>query len=252
MSVPVLFVAIAIEQWRNADNSLQENQRTLKENFSRMRMLAERFLTAQEDERKKIAFELHDDICQRLALVCVGLERFDRNLPGEMEEHSVLSDLRHQLEETIAALHQRSHQLHSSTLHHLGLAGGLRGLCRTVSQQHNIPVNLRAEEIANISNDLKLCLFRVAQEALSNAVKHARASEITVTLIQGADELCLEVNDNGAGFNPAEQSSGLGLVSMQERLRMVNGTFILTSTPGHGTVVHATVETPHAVGLGAA
>jgi signal transduction histidine kinase len=252
MSVPVLFVAISIEQWRNADKSLQEHQGTLKENFSRMRMLAERFLTAQEDERKKIALELHDDICQRLALVCVGLERFDRKPPGKIEQHSVLSDLRHQVEETIAALHQLSHQLHSSTLQHLGLAGGLRGLCRAVSQQHNILVNLHADEISNISNDLKLCLFRIAQEALSNAVKHAQASEIAVVLIQGADELCLEVKDNGAGFNPAEQIGGLGLVSMQERLRMVNGTFIITSTPGQGTVVHATVRTPQTVSLGAA
>lgn len=253
ISVPVLFVAISVEERRNAVKSLQDSQLKLNENFSRIRMLAERLLTAQEDERKKIALELHDDTCQRLALVCVGLTDFDRKLPtSKVEEHNALSDLRHKIEETVDGLHQLSHQLHSSTLHSLGLTGGLRGLCSTVSQQHHIPVNLHADEIPNVSSELNLCLFRIAQEAVNNAVKHARASEITVRLIQGAGELYLEVKDNGAGFNPAEETRGLGLVGMQERLRMVKGELIINSTPGHGTVVHAIVKTPHAIGLEAA
>lgn len=253
ISVPVLFVAISVEERRNAVKSLQDSQLKLNENFSRIRMLAERLLTAQEDERKKIALELHDDSCQRLALVCIGLTALDSKLPtSKMEEHNAISNLRHEIEETADGLHQLSHQLHSSTLQSLGLAGGLRGLCSTVSQQHHIPVNLHADEIANVSSELNLCLFRIAQEALNNAVKHARATEITVRLIQGAGELYLDVGDNGEGFNTAAQTNGLGLFGMQERLRMVRGELIINSTPGHGTVVHAIVKTPHAVGLGAA
>jgi signal transduction histidine kinase len=253
ISVPVLFVAISVEERRNAVKSLQDSQVKLNENFSRIRMLAERLLTAQEDERKKIALELHDDSCQRLALVCVGLTELDRKLStNKMEEHNALSDLQHKIEETVDGLHQLSHQLHSSTLHSLGLASGLRALCSTVSQQHHIPVNLYADEIANIPSHLNLCLFRIAQEALHNAVKHARASEITVRLIQGTSELYLDVRDNGIGFNPAKQTGGLGVISMEERLRMVEGELIINSSPGHGTVVHATVKTPHTVGLEAA
>jgi signal transduction histidine kinase len=253
ISVPVLFVAISLEERRNAVKSLQDSQLTLNENFSRIRMLAEKLLTAQEDERKKIALELHDDSCQRLALVCIGLTALACKLPtSKMEEHNAISNLRHEIEETADGLHQLSHQLHSSTLQSLGLTGGLRGLCGTVSQQHHIPVNLHADEIGNLSSELNLCLFRIAQEALNNAVKHARASEITVRLIQGAGELYLDVGDNGEGFNTAAQTSGLGLVGMQERLRMVRGELIINSTPGHGTVVHAIVKTPDAVRLGAA
>jgi two-component system sensor histidine kinase UhpB len=237
ISVPVLFLAILSEE-------RQKSQQVLNKNYSRLRALSEKLLNVQEDERKKIARELHDDICQRLALIANGLLQVDTELSTDnSNDHVALSGLRHDTEEVITALHHLSRQLHSPALEYVGLAGGLRGLCRAISQQYRITVDFHADEITDASHELNLCLYRVAQEALNNAVNHGRASEITVRLSRDASQLCLEVRDNGVGFDLETHPEGLGLVSMQERLRMVNGILSVTSTPGHGTKVQAIAKT---------
>jgi len=245
MSVPVLFVAILIEERSAVETRLRETQKKLSENYDRARDLAVKFMNAQEDERKRIALELHDDIGQRLSLLSNALDAWEMELPFRMtKERARLCSLKHSTEEVATAVHDLSHQLHSSVLHHLGLAKGLQGLCRTMSQQHDIVVDLDADEVADLPSDISLCLFRVAQESLSNAVRHGRAKQIAVQLVQNASSLRLIVKDDGIGFDSTTPSNGLGLVSMHERLRIVEGTLTLTSSPGQGTMIEAVVRHP--------
>ena len=245
MSVPVLSVAILIEERSSVEIRLRESQKKLSENYDRARDLAAKLMNAQEVERKRIALELHDDIAQRLSLLSNELDTWKRELSvGMTKERERLSSLKQSTEEVGTAVHDLSHQLHSSVLHHLGLAKGLRGLCKTILQQHHIVVDVEVDEVLKIPSDISLCLYRVAQEALSNSVKHGRAKRIAVQLFQNAGRLRLIVKDEGIGFDLATSSNGLGLVSMQERLRMLEGTFTIISSPGRGTMIEAVVPQP--------
>jgi two-component system sensor histidine kinase UhpB len=243
VSVPVLFVAILIEERSAVEKQLRDSEEELNDNYHRVRDLAGKLINAQEDERRRIALELHDDISQRMALLSIRLDDVDRELPaGVTKAHDDLAGLKRQTEEVARAVHDLSHQLHSSILQNLGLSDGLRGLCRTVAQQHRVVVDLDVDGVAGLPDDVSLCLYRVAQEALNNAVRHGRAKQVWVQLRQDGGLTRLEIEDAGTGFNPAAaRSNGLGLVSMQERLRMVGGTLTLTSSAGHGTVIEAVV-----------
>lgn len=252
ISVPVLFVAILIEERSAVETRLRESRKKLSDNYDRARDLAVKIMNAQEDERKRIALELHDDIGQQPSLLSIALEAWGLELPVSMtKERARFSSLKDRTEEVVSAVHELSHQLHSSVLHNLGLAKGLRGLCRTISQQHHIVVDLDADEVSDLPSDISLCLFRVAQEALNNAVKHGRAKQIAVQLFQNTSSLRLIVKDEGIGFDLTTPSNGLGLVSMKERLRIVEGTLTLTSSPGKGTMVEAVVKTARAMHVGA-
>ena len=132
-------------------------------------------------------------------------------------------------------------QLHSTILQHLGLPNGLKALCRTFAQQYQVTVDLEAEPLEDLTDDISLCLFRVTQEALNNAVTHGHARQITVGLARAAGLLSLRIKDTGVGFDPAARPEGLGLVSMQERLRLVGGKFSIRSS-SEGTLVEAIVD----------
>lgn len=252
MSVPVLCVAILIQERGAVETRLRESQETLSENYDRVRDLAAKLIHAQDDERRRIALELHDDISQRMALLSISLEDWYQKLPERMEkERAQLSNLKTIADETHDAIRDLSHELHSSAFHLQGLATGLRGLCRTISNQHHIAVDLQVDETPNLPYDLSLCLFRVAQEALANAVKHGKAKQIAVQLTQSASSIRLVVKDDGIGFEASSPSKGLGLESMQERVRIVGGIFTLTSSPGQGTTVDAVAETARAMPAGA-
>ena len=148
-----------------------------------------------------------------------------------------------------------SHQLHSSKLDYLGIAAALRSFCREYSQQQNVDVDFKDENVPNpLPRDVSLCLFRVAQEALSNAVKYSGATQVGVHL-RGLDgQIRLEVTDAGVGFDveEAKQRTGLGLVSMQERVHLVNGTFSIESRPNQGTRIVAEIPLPTEVSARAA
>jgi signal transduction histidine kinase len=131
-----------------------------------------------------------------------------------------------------------SHQLHSSKLDYLGIAAGLRSFGKEFSKQHRVNVAFTEHDVPNpLSEDVSLCLFRVAQEALHNALKHSGATQFTLDLRSTSEGVRLEVTDAGAGFDvkEAERDRGLGLVSMQERVQLVYGTFAIDSRPGQGT-----------------
>jgi len=207
--------------------------------------LSGRLIEAQEAERTQIARELHDDINQRLAMVAVNLETVRLDLPdseakngNRIEETCVLVSA---LGNDIQAL---SHRLHSSKLEYLGLKAAATSFCRELSRRHNVKVDLRCEEIPEeVSTQVSLCLFRVLQEALHNAVKYSGVEDFEVSLEGASNEIQLRIHDSGCGFDPniAKNGHGLGLTSMNERLRLVNGQLAIESGPQHGTTVLARV-----------
>ena len=243
LALPIMFVAILFEERRQVEARLLENQEELNQNYKRIRDLAGGLIRAQEEERSRIARELHDDITQQVAMLTVGLDHLE-SLPADKLAlaHGELGELRGKTEELALAVREVARQLHSTVLQHLGLSKALKGLCRTFSQQHQIDVSLEAEDLENLGDDISLCLFRVAQEALNNAVKHGHAKQLTVVLARDAGLIRLQIKDTGIGFDPATSPEGLGLVSMQERLRLVRGKLTVRSSPGQGTVIEAIVD----------
>jgi len=196
-----------------------------------------RLIEAQEEERSRIARELHDDICQRLALLSMELEQANRGSNGSAGSAKIEEIRRHcaQIASDVQAL---SHKLHSSKLEYLGLAAAIRSFCREFSQQHDVSVQFTDENVPNaLPRDISLSLFRVTQEALQNALKHSGVREYSVTLWGSESDVQLEVSDRGAGFDAerAKLDRGLGLVSMQERVHLVRGTFTIESTGSNGT-----------------
>jgi PAS domain S-box-containing protein len=206
-------------------------------------------IEAQEKERTRIARDLHDDICQRLALLSMEIEQADHGQGGSKR----LEEIRKHCSEIAGDVQSLSHQLHSSKLDYLGVVAAVRGFCSEFSKQHKVNIEFTDSDVpVNLSKQISLCLFRVAQEALYNAVKYSGVSQCSLEIKGMADEIQLTVRDKGAGFNveAAKRNRGLGLVSMQERVHLVGGTFTVESQPGKGTVILVVV--PIAVENGSA
>jgi PAS domain S-box-containing protein len=202
-------------------------------------------IEAQEKERSRIARDLHDDICQRLALLSMELGQVNRSSNGSSETmKKSLEDIRKHCSEIAGDVQALSHQLHSSKLDYLGIVSAIRGFCAELSKQHELNIEFSERNVpAQLPKDVSLCLFRIAQEALHNAVKYSGVSEFTVDLsgVEGAVQLM--ISDAGAGFDveEAKKNRGLGLLSMQERIHLVHGTFSVESRRGLGTRIIAVV-----------
>jgi PAS domain S-box-containing protein len=211
----------------------------LKQAKSELVELTERLIQAQESERQRLARELHDDIGQRLSLLIIGLDRLRDGLPvGLREQREELATSLEEASQLATDVHGLAYQLHSSKLKHLGLKAALRELCEQVSRQHGVEVSLQARTIpGEVSEERALCLYRVAQEALNNAVKHSGSSMIAVELAPNLNMLRLSVKDYGTGFDVNHYSAGVGLASMRERIRMAAGKLQISSKPGVGTEV---------------
>jgi PAS domain S-box-containing protein len=204
-----------------------------------------RLIEAHEEERTWVARELHDDIAQRIALLAVELERFDLQAPGlAVDVHQYLPRARQRISDLAKDIHALSHRLHSSKLEYLGLATAVKSFCHELSEQRNVRIEFTHSNLpVEIPKEISLCLFRVLQEALQNAVKHSAEQNVRVELHGTPDGIHLRVSDSGIGFNwqDAIKRRGIGLISMRERLRLVNGELSIQSTPGRGTVVLARV-----------
>jgi signal transduction histidine kinase len=201
------------------------------------RDLSSRLIDAQEDERRRLARELHDDFSQRLALVSVRLQVL-RPHAGDRAA-SELDRVSDDVRELASDVHRFAHQLHPAKLDQLGLATAVRSWCRELTQQSGLSVDALVEDVpATLPPDVALCAYRVVQEATQNAVRHSGGRTILVRLSMPAGILRLTVEDDGHGFDvePARLSrGGLGLVSMRERVRPLGGTLAVESRPGHGT-----------------
>jgi PAS domain S-box-containing protein len=205
-----------------------------------------RLIEAHEEERTWIARELHDDIVQRIALVTIELERCSSQTADATGIDDRIRQARQHLCDVAGEIQALSHRLHSSKLEYLGLVTAAKGFCRELSEQRNVRIEFKHSEIsASLPKEISLCLFRVLQQALQNAVRHSGAQDFTVELYGDQEEIRLIVSDSGIGFDwrRAVNGRGLGLISMRERLRLVNGELSIQSEPGRGTTVIARL--PH-------
>jgi PAS domain S-box-containing protein len=208
-----------------------------------VRKLAAKLIAAQETERRRIARELHDDVMQRLFLLTAKLEnmmRISQATIGQLRADVV--DARRQAQRIATTIHVLSHQLHPAKLDLLGLVTTLDSLCRDFSRDHNVRITFKAEgALSNLPPDTALCLFRIAQEALQNAVKHSDARAIRVHASGDSAQVGLQVTDNGKGFDPFLQRSGLGLLTMRERVELIGGALRIDSRTKKGTTIEAIV-----------
>ena len=207
--------------------------------------LSRRLIQAQEAERARIARDLHDDIGQRLALLTVTVEQLTEIRSHTSDEgRSHLDALRAQTTEISASVRALAHELHSSRLQYLGVVAATKGFCAELAAQHKVEVDFSSAEIQpGVPAETALCLFRVLQEALHNAVRHSGARQFEVQLRETPDALQLTVRDKGSGFDPdtAVAGGGLGLTSMKERLKLVSGELLIKSRPSRGTTIVARV-----------
>jgi PAS domain S-box-containing protein len=213
--------------------------------------MSRKLLEAQEQERRRIARELHDDINQRLALLSIEIDRMKEVSPATYGElRSRMDELGEQTSDISSVIQSLSHELHSSKLEYLGLVSAMRGFCREFGDKHNVKIDFISEGMpATVPQEISICLFRVTQAGLQNALKHSGVRFFEVTLYGSASEIQLVVRDSGVGFDPelTRATEGLGLVSMHERVRLVKGTISITSKPQSGTEVSVRVPLPAAV-----
>jgi PAS domain S-box-containing protein len=202
-------------------------------------------IEAQEKERSRIARDLHDDICQRLALLSMEIEQARRGSGGPLDATKQnLEDIRKHCSEITRDVQSLSHQLHSAKLDYLGVVTAINSFCLEFSKQHQVNIEFVDSNVPRrLPKDISLCLFRITQEALQNSVKYSGTDQFYVVLSATKNLIQLVVYDEGKGFDveAAKKNRGLGLVSMQERINLVNGTFSVESKPGKGTKISAAV-----------
>lgn len=209
-----------------------------------LRDLGGRLITAQEEERSRVARELHDDLNQRMALLSVELEQLSQRMPASQSNlRSSIRNVWERAQEISSELHRVSYQLHPSKLDHLGLVAAARSLCQELAGLHEIKISFKEKGCNEpLPKDVTLCLFRIVQESLRNVIKHSGAHEAKVTLAGTAHVIHLTVSDTGRGFDvkALESKSGLGLISMRERLRSVGGVISIHSN-ANGTKIEVSV-----------
>src|SRR5215469_17371040 len=205
-------------------------------------ILTGRLIEAQEDERKRIAREVHDDYNQRLAMLSIDLDRLAENSRDSVDIEQCLRQLSDQANKLGDDLHSLSHRLHSSTLETLGLVAGVRAFCEEFAEQQGVQVDFLHKDVRpGIPSDAALCMFRVIQEALRNVKKHSGATRAEVRLEQLDGRLHLSVSDHGRGFDSNKPSAqrGIGIHSMEERLRLLGGKLEIQAKLMEGTRINA-------------
>ena len=207
--------------------------------------VSRRLIEAHEEERTRLARELHDDINQRLALVAVTLDVVRRDLPLDAAEaRRSIGEIKDQLTDLGNDIQALSHRLHSSKIDYLGLVSAVGAFCREFSERQGVQVDFEDEAVPKtLPKEISLCLFRVLQEALQNVTKHSGSRQAHVSLIGTSDRIQLNVRDEGIGFDSEDElkGHGLGIVSMRERLKLVNGDFHIGSWSQKGTEVRASI-----------
>jgi signal transduction histidine kinase len=198
-----------------------------------------RLIEGLEQERTRIAREIHDDIGSSLAILGIELLRAGKPVSGTPgQRHPGIPEIYQKFQELSSRVSRISHQLHPPTLEYLGLAKAIEKECREFTEKRRMPVSFSCNDIpARLDPIVALSLLRVVQEALHNAAKHSRATRVAVDVIAAPTTLTLQVSDDGIGFD-VEQSRlapGIGLISMRERMRLIGGHFEIRSQPGKGT-----------------
>jgi PAS domain S-box-containing protein len=215
--------------------------------------VSRKLVKIQEQERTRIARDLHDDINQRLAMVAVEVDQLVQNLPDSAAEmRRRLDEIKEQITEVSTGVQSLSHQLHSPQLEYLGIVAAIRSFCREFAKRRQVEIDFaHGDDIPqHVSQEISLCLFRIVQEGLNNAARHSTVQRFEVKLDRVANQLHLKVCDQGAGFDMAAgiNKEGLGLISMRERVRLVGGTIVIESKPMGGTCIAVRVPIESAPG----
>jgi signal transduction histidine kinase len=248
--VQLALIGTLLQQWvrrRRAERLTRSREATLRVSFDRIRRLTGRLIHAQESTRAAIARDLHDDVCQELVAVAIGvtsLKASSAELPPPVM-HGELSQLQDRTLDIVDRVRRLSHDLHPVTLRLLGLPAALRAHCIEVEKRYDVQVGFHvAGDFGAVPADAALGLFRIAQEALRNGAVHGEARRLDVTLSRTGDDIELIVTDDGRGFDPEtarREGSGLGLVSIEERAHLAHGRVSITSRLWHGTTVRVCV-----------
>ena len=235
---------------RRAEQEVRGREAQLRTTHLRIKDLAGRLLNAQETERARIARELHDDVGQQLALLTIDLEIVAASVQEQFE--TLGGDVVHRAQEIATSVHDLSHRLHPTKLRLLGLAASLQALQRELSDA-DFPVTFTYDDLPpTLPPDLTLCLYRIVQEALHNAVKYSQAHHVSVHLARGVEGLTVEITDDGIGFDvETAWGAGLGLLSMRERLDAIGGVLEIHSKPGMGTRLKVWAPLPATEGTSA-
>lgn len=217
-----------------------------KRNEEALKHLGSRLIAAQEEERKRIARELHDDLNQRMAVLSIELDQLSQRTRNSLVLQKRLHKMQLQAQEISSDIHRLSYKLHPSKLDHLGLTAAVKSLCDelTLTQNGNLRVHFHQSKVpADLPKDVTLCLFRIVQETLRNSVKHSSADAVQVVLTKTYNSIRLSISDNGCGFDTSSDlmDKGLGFISMHERLRLVGGEIKICSRPLHGTRIDVVI-----------
>jgi signal transduction histidine kinase len=244
-TVLLAYLFIEHKRRRNAQAALEHDIAERKKAEEALMDISSRMITAQEEERSRIARELHDDFSQRLGMLAIDLERTALIIPDDPRKAvQQMHELWKRTSTVGGDINKLSHALHSSVLDFLGLSEGIKSLCDDVAEQQGMHISFSTHDVPrNVPSATSLCLFRIAQEGLRNVRKHSGIDRASVQLTAQDHTIEMIIADEGVGFNPEGPATkrGLGLRSMQERLRIVGGTVEVQSKPGNGTrlVVHA-------------
>jgi PAS domain S-box-containing protein len=230
-----------VTEQKRAENALRYSEGKLIESNKEIRTLAARLITAQESERRRIALLLHDDVSQRIAALSIGISRLKRRLPtSDAEMRAELEQFGTHLGDLTTQIRRLSHQLHPEVLEHVGLVAALESHVSEFGHEEGIKVSFKSDvQTKLLSLDLSNCLYHVAFEAMRNISKHSEAKSASVSLLEDGDFLQLEVVDSGRGFDVerAKRGSGIGLISAEERVKLLRGTFEVKSVPLSGTTI---------------
>jgi signal transduction histidine kinase len=236
-----------ITAWKEAERGLQDSQRALRESREDYRSLARQLLSAQEDARRQLARELHDDLSQRLAVVSIeaGKLAHTENAPDEIA--TALIRMQQQIRVLSDDIHAIARQLHPSILDDLGLDEAVAAACSKFSEHEGITLKYSSDKIPDgLDSEIALNIYRIVQEALSNVAKHAKASEVTISIDGKNEAIHLRVIDDGAGFERTDlrKLRGLGLASIRERVDLIHGALTIKTAPGKGTEIRVVVPLP--------
>jgi signal transduction histidine kinase len=231
---------------RRTQGTLRAREAALRTSDDRVRDLAGRLIVAQEAERTRLARDLHDDACQEIAGLSVELSRLknDRGAASDRHLRKALVGMQQRAARLAENLRLMSHDLHPAVLHQVGLVAALESHRREIARVYGAALDLEiVGEVEPLGEAVRLGLFRIVQEAVRNAATHGRAGSVAVTLKRIDGDLELTVRDRGTGFDldAARKGGGLGLVSMEERARLIKGRIAIDSRPGHGTAISVLV-----------
>lgn len=249
IALQTLLIAGLIVQRRRrqaAEANIRAKESALRVSYNQVRKLNTQLINAQEDERARIARDLHDDVGQRLASLSIGLSTLGRRTAvSDQSTRTELASLQKSAVELSKDLRDLSHELHPGILQHVDLPDALRARFEDIGATSGISLEVDADSSwSAVSEEISLCLYRVAQESLRNAVKHSNASTVHISLGSENGRVVMSIADDGKGFEASDANgfSGIGLLSMHERVRMLNGSLTVRSSKGNGTI--ATVKIP--------